>query len=360
MLFHGIRSSPSVDMLTLYLLSSMRAHPPSPYDFNFFGCSLPELYLKCLSPPPSLLAETPNSQQLSWSIDPPSAVECEVLRGSVLSQLQEWRNEREATYLEATHMQTNMSGSLDASTFVETLNHEEAMFYEHIADAQQGWSRLSDEDRRKRWHYECARAFAREQKEHKTTARRLEKAERDIRHLQEQIIQMNVQKPTAFQSPPPTLSLTRETISNLPGSSNWDYGGLMHKWRTRISSARSAQSPLPTSPKPSDIFRQHQVNGNGAHARPHRGDQRPQDNEHGPQSDEDEDLEDAPREEDNGEQAQKTDRQGSISKGVLDPHLRGGGPNEDEDAGGRMLRDLGTSYRGAGGDIGVNTVCTPH
>ncbi len=325
----------------------MRAHPQSPFEFNFFSLSLPEMYLQCLAPPPTLLAEPPKPHQLSWSIDPPDAEQCEALRACIASKLQDWRRGREHTHFGVSYLQNGMNGYSDPHPDIDSLKEEEASYYEHLSSTQSHWSQLPEAERQKQWHHALAKAFAREQEKHSTTTQKLDTAEQEILHLRTQLSQLTTrQRPPEFtQHPPPTLPLSREAISHLPNSQTWNYDTMTSKWRTRIISSRSTQHPLPTLPH--DLSTSTPVppqpnhpNGQTSHPQipnpSDHSDNLPHNDPHPPldEEDDDEDLADAPCDMDEDLDADgEIDQLDVLGKGVLDPHLRGGGDGDDNEAG---------------------------
>lgn len=227
----------------------------------------------------------------------------------------------------------------------ESLSIEEARHYDRLSDVQLEWSKLSDEERQKDWHRACAQAFAREKEKHDATSAALERAEQEIQHLRSQLAQITQkqQRPEFTQYPTSTLPISRATVSHLSFPPQWSPDSFINKWKTRIQSARSTQHSLPP------LYLNHHTSASHPNGRPHAGgDQRPQDNEQDLAEDEDDDLEDAPGEDDDGIELDEA------MKGRLDPHLRGNGDDRtylrDGDAGaGRMLMELGR--RGEGGGV---------
>lgn len=329
--------------------SSSRAHPSSPFDFNFFRLSLPEMYLQCLPSPPELLVESTIPQHSSWSIDAPSTADCEVLRGWLEGKLYDWRRRRDNLQFGNPSLQNGLNVNSPTHPNGESMNKEEALYYSHLADAHQEWTRLSEKERQKIWHIKCATAFAHEREKHENSKRALEQAEQEIQLLRAQLAQINNQQltPEFAQYPTSILPLSREASSYLPPeSSSWTFASIINKWKTRIQSSRSSQHPLPFSLWSSTTPTQNHTNGGGPYPHAHRGNQRPQDNENDVHSDEDQDLTDAPGEDDTVEEGHDghPDR---MNRGVLDPHLRdrGGGAVIDGQslAGSRMLMELGTT-----------------
>lgn len=329
----------------------MHAHPSLPFEFNFLACSLPEIYLKSLSPPPELLLGSPDLHKTSWPIDPPSSTDCNALHESVIARLREWRRRQQSTDIASAYTQNGVNEDNDEVATRNGSNTEESKYFAHLADVWKKWSQISDEDRRITWQYECAKAFARAQEKHVTTTQKLQQAEHEIFRLREEISQMKMQRHTSTTYPLSDLYMSQEALNKLPGSSAWDYESLVSRWRLKIQYARSAQSPLPSSSWSLQGAAQTHTNGYADHTQFGHKDPGYQDVEQDLHSNEDdEELEDAPGDEDDGQQEQTFNGQNGMTRGVLDPHLRGGGDlNEEEYAGGTTLMNLGSSYRSVNG-----------
>lgn len=232
----------------------------------------------------------------------------------------------------------------------EPRSEVEEKYYQYLLTVFDAWAMLPEKQKQDRWREECAKAFAREQEKHAETKRRLDFAEQEIQHLRSLLVQMH--HPTDFSGYPPTiLPISRETAVNLTNTQKWSFNALISKHRAQIQSNRSIQHPLPApSPwaAPTPNMNNNHTNGTPSYSQYPRGDQRPFHNEdHEVPSDEDEDLADAPGDEDDmGNQNPPMDR------GMLDPHLRDGNGNGEVDGegavGGRMLMGL-MEYDGAGG-----------
>ena len=321
----------------------MRAHPPSRFDFNFLSLSFPELCLQCLSAPQSLLAGPTIPDRFTWSLEVPKVAQYELLREWLDIKLKEWNRRLRSDMASSPNHQSNGTDGHQADS--NGLGNEDTAYYQHLSTTYENWKALSDKQRQETWRVDCFKAFAREEEKHKATKRNLHLAEQEIQHLRYQLAQMR-HPPEYSIYPPSTLPISREAVTHLPNSSAWAFDSILFKWKTRIQSSRSTQHPLPplspwASATPTNLNSNH-TNGNLSYPQPHRGDQRPHHNaDHDPESDEDEELADAPGEEDVLDQGQN-------QRQVLDPHLRGGGDDVGEKidmdgerhAGGRMLMGL--------------------
>ena len=319
----------------------MRAHPPSPFDFNFFSLSFPELCLQCLSAPQSLLVGSTVPDRFSWSLEAPRQIYYDILREWLGSKLKELQPRGKSHHFPNQIIQPN--GINGHSQDPESIGEVEERFYQHLTSVYESWRGLPEKQRQESWRTECAKAFAREQEKHKQTKRSLELAEQEIQHLRSQLAHKNPYDQsteyTNFGISP--LPLTRETTRNIPDLPS--YEALLSRWRTRLAHQRSVQIPLPP---PSPWATATPLNPTGKHMNghhhypppPQRDDQPQPDHEQDQVSDEDEDLADAPGDDDISEQQQQ---QLGMDKGVLDPNLRDGDGVEDLDGeGGRVLMEL--------------------
>ena len=222
------------------------------------------------------------------------------------------------------------------------------MYYEHLSKAHHKWVELSAQAREQQWHYECAKAYAREQEQHQATVRSLEHAEQEIKLLRSQIAQMNSNNlpPEFIQFPPAALPFTSEAISYLSdvNAPFYDSDAFIAKWKSRIRSARSTQMSLPASSWPPS----HQpTNSNGSNRFEFLQRATVREVQESAQEQEDDaggDLEDAPGEEDDDAYDQQQERK------ALDPHLKSQeGVEQTQLRGSRRLMGLGTRFRGSGG-----------
>ena len=321
--------------------SSMRAHPPSPFDFNFFSLSFPELCLQCLSAPHTLLAGSAVPDRFSWPVEAPKPIYHDILREWIGSKLKDLQLREMSYHFPNQNFQPN--GTNGHSQESAIIGEVDGKYYQHLTSAYETWKALPEKQRQESWRTECAKAFAREQEKHKQSKRSLELAEQEIQHLRSQLAQRNPYdhstEYTHFSVSP--LPLSRETTKHIPELPS--YEALLSRWRTRLAHQRSVQTPLPppspwataTPPNPSH----HHMNGHHqCPPPPQRDDHQPRDNELDQASDEDEDLADAPGDDDISEQQQQ---QLGMDKGMLDPNLRDGDGAEDMNGeGGRVLMGL--------------------
>ena len=321
-------------------MCSMRAHPPSPFDFNFFSLSFPELCLQCLSAPHTLLAASAVPDRFSWSVEAPKPIYHDLLREWLGSKLKDWQRQGKSHHFPNQIFQPN--GTNGHSQNSESIGELEEKYYQHLTSVYETWKALPEKQRQESWRTECAKALAREQEKNKETKRFLELADQEIQHLRFQQAQRNPYNHsieyTRFGVS--SLPISRETTKHLPDLPN--YEALLSRWRTRIAHQRSVQNPLPppspwaaaTPPNPNT----NHINGTHPYPPPfQRDDHQQPHNEQDQASDEDEDLADAPGDDDISEQQQQL----GMDKGMLDPNLRdGGGAGDMDGEGGRVLMGL--------------------
>ena len=261
--------------------------------------------------------------ELAWSIDPPSAKHCELLRGWLSSKLCDWRRRREYAFLNNPCLHEPTNRPLNAQSEDEVIKQEEASYYGHLDTAFKTWSELTDRDRQEKWHYDCATAFAREREKHQVTLKRLDQAEQEIQQLRVRLEQsaQGLVMSDASNYPTTTVPLSREAISHLPDSSTWEYNALVSKWRKRLQSARSNQQTLSTHGWDPSTLRRDHTNGYPPPSVTQHEDSWPsQDGERDAQGDDDDELGDAPGE---GilDQAGIPDHTAFQEGTILDPNL---------------------------------------
>lgn len=229
----------------------MRAHPQSPFDFNLFSLSFPAMCLRCLSTPPQLSFGATFSKQRSWSVDPPTFYHCEALRRWLDTKLRDWRIRRKALgIVRPTEYTTNGHG--DGTPIWSLLDpeadeHEEACT-KHLNDAFQSWQNLSELQKHERWHSECVTALTHEQDRHRETRDRMERLEREVQNLQTELNERtHNQNPSTI---PLSQQAALQTFDSASDLAAWDYDKLITRWRTRIQNERSQQYPLPAPPTP--------------------------------------------------------------------------------------------------------------
>ena len=194
----------------------------------------------------------------------------------------------------------------------------------HLLSVYQVWKSLSDEQKQETWRLECQRALAQEQEAHNSTNARLAMVEQQLHHLQAQLDQGKTYKQPIellyFQTS--IMPLSHETLDELnndPVVPNLDYESAILKWKTRIRNERNTQQPLPSAPPvskplwPQTLAAKPFTNGIAAPPmQPHRGDQHAQQHNDGTtdmdhetppdEIDNDEDLVDAPGDDDDEEE----------------------------------------------------------
>lgn len=327
-------------MLT-WSTSSLLAHPPTPFAFNFFSLSFPELCLQCLSAPHTLLTGSAVPDRFSWSVEAPKPVYHDLLREWLGLKLKDWQRQRKSHLFPNQVAQPNgTNGHLQDP---DCLGELEEKYYQHLTSVYESWRALPDKQRQDSWRTECAKALAREQEKHDQTKRSFELAEQEIQHLRSQLSPRNPYDHstdyTHFGNP--ALALSRETTKHLPNLPS--YEALLSRWRTRVAHQRSRQYPLPppspwaTASTPSS--NKNHINGTHQYPPPpQRNNHQQPDSEQDQVSDEDEDLADAPGDDDISEQQQE---QLGLDKGMLDPNLQDGDEVGDiEGKGGRVLMGL--------------------
>ena len=278
-----------------------------------------------------------------WSSDAPQLAHYEHLQERLGTRLKDWQRQHQPRFGVNTTPQNGTNGHMQDHSDDEQLRLMEEKYYQHLSTAFDAWKALSEKQKQERWREECAKAFAREQEKHLETQRKLDLAEQEIQRLRSRFDQIH--QPPEFSSfPPSTLPISRETAANISEPRKWTPEHLISKWKTRIQTSRSAQHPLPApSPwataTPPNLNSNH-TNGNSTFAQFRaRGDQQPYHNDD-PEapSDEDEDLADAPGDEE--ELDQQHNQHQTIGKGMLDPHLRDGNGDGEGHAGGGMLMGI--------------------
>ena len=316
-----------------------RAHPPSPFDFNFFSLSFPALCLKCLSAPQSLLSspEIPDPHT-TWTVDIPKIAHYDILRDWVEDKLKSWHRLRQPQFGPDHIFQPNGTNGHTQEQSNSDVLHDIEMYKRHLTASYDAWKMITDKKKQETWLHEFAKTFVSELENHKETKSRLDLAEQEIQHLRSQLAQTH-HPPEAAMYQPSTLPITRSTTDHLPTADVFNYEGLLSKWKTKIQTSRSIQQPLPplspwaTATTPTNLNDNH-TNGTTYPQQDHN--ERPSHggNHRESPSDEDEDLADAPGDEDDIGQHNGMDR------GVLDPNLRDTDADGEGTAGGRLLMDL--------------------
>lgn len=289
------------------------------------------------------MSTSPNPGQPSWPVETPGADQLRHLETWLRLRLDGWKQRRHPSDGDDRH---NMNGiNSDATHHRPTQDIDrEKQYTNHLLTAYQIWESLSGEQKRESWHLECQRAFTREQEAHKATNARLERVEQQLHQLQLHQMQAplderrgyrQVLEPSPLQ--PSTMLLSHEVLDELNNHRavpDWDHESAILKWKTRIQNERSTQQPLPNVSASNILWPQifdakSHTNGVAPPAQARRGDQRVHHND-GPDidhelpnmNDNDEDLVDAPGDDDDEGSVQchpMADR--VIDDRVLDPEL---------------------------------------
>ncbi|KAL9581841.1 MAG: hypothetical protein Q9203_005738 [Teloschistes exilis] len=286
--------------------ASMRARPPAPFDFDFFRLNFPGLCLRCMLPPRSMSSHHSNLGQETWPLEPPGPSEFEFVKRYTFAKLQEWK---------ATIAQDNTYSDHAVEpdqVLSDSIAKEEATYQLHCVHAYNNWQRLSQEQRQEEWHLECQKAYAAEYDRHQDTRDRLDQLEQEIHQLRDRL---NNHPPDTQQRPSPRsfadtlLPLSRATaatISNSPQTHelhHWDYDRIVGKWKHQIQSQRAVQQSLP--PPLPHAWSSPNRPLNGTPSVYHHQSSYP---EEGDNEMEDEDLADAPGEEEEEPARGKRDR----------------------------------------------------
>ena len=311
-------------------MSSMRARPQSPFDFNLFSLSFPAMCLRCLSSPPALSFGASFSKQRSWSIDPPTFFHFEALRRWLDAKLRDWRIRRKALGIVRAPEQANVNGherhTPSWSIVDPDADEHEEICTRHLHEAYQAWQELSEPQKHERWHAECVTALTQEQDRHRETRDRMERIEREVQNLQAELNERN--RPQAPSTIPLSQQTACQTFDSTADLEGWDYDKLISKWRTRIENERVQQYALPAPPTPKTVPSPDSVrsplysNGTEACHQQHQHQQQQQETtashmKYGLEGmGEDEDLVDAPGEADDTEPLEL------MEPSLLDPKIR--------------------------------------
>ena len=276
----------------------------------------------------------------SWSIEAPKLDHYELLRDWVENKLKSWHRLRQSQFSPNHNNRPNGTNGYFNEPNSAQIAADIEKYKEHLANSYDLWKSISDKKKQDIWLDECAKAFIREQEKHNETKRKLDLAEQKIQLLRAQLFQKS-QSPDSQMYPPSMLPITREMTDQLPNSDSFNYESLLSKWKTRIQSTRSIQQPLPplspwATATPTNLNSNH-TNGNSYAAQRQQSgpDRHPNyGNDAENPSDEDEDLADAPGDEDDLAQPN------AMEKGMLDPSLESAHLDGEGQAGGRMLMGL--------------------
>ena len=295
-------------------MASLRAQPRNLFDFNWFNQSFPAICLRCLSAPVALVTNPRFPGRPSWPVEPPGVDELRHLEHWLKSRLDSWKKRRRPLGGDSHHKTNGANGHAIHPQPTQEVD-EGKEYMNHLLSVYQTWKSLSEEQKQQDWRLECQKALAREQEAHNSTTARLEMVEQQLRHLRAQLDQgRNHQQSTELLSQDALDELNNDVVV-----SSWDPESAILKWKTRIrnvrNDVRNIQQPLPNAPISKPLWSQTVVAKpltNGAAPpmqappmQPHRSDQRVHQNdapdlEHEPpdEVDNDEDLVDAPGDDD--------------------------------------------------------------
>lgn len=263
----------------------------------------------------------------------------------LFAKLQEWK-----ARLAQGDQYSDQNGAADQQ-LGDNFSKEEATYQHHFLEAFNSWQKLSPETRHEQWRLECQKAYAEEYDRHQGTRDRLDQLEQEIHRLRDQLDQQKAGHiPADFEIS--SIPVSRTTMAAVKSEGlhelqHWDYDHLLEKWKHRIHEQRSTQHPLPTVPSLSP--------GRPLNGTPSAYDHRALEDQHSYQDDddkemEDEDLVDAPGEDEDEDVTGTTSRNGMVDREVLDPDLRHS--NGSLDDGGRMLMEL-KGFQEANGEGGT-------
>lgn len=250
----------------------------------------------------------------SWPVEPPGADQLRHLELWLKSRVDSWKKRRRPQGGDSHHKTNGTNGHAIQPQPTQQEADAEKEYMDHLQSAYQVWKSLSDEQKQETWRSECQRAFAREQEAHSSTTARLDMVEQQLRHLRAQLDQgRNYQQPIELsQFPVSIMPLSHEALDELNSDvvSNWDHESAILKWKTRIRNERNIQQPLPSAPISKPLWSQTsltkpltngaapsmQPHGNDQHV--HRNDRAEMEHETPDEVDNDEDLVDAPGDDD--------------------------------------------------------------
>ena len=265
------------------------------------------------------------SRERSWSIEPPSSYHLEALRRWLDTKLRDWRIRRRASGIARPTKSASTNGHRSPSSILSLSDPEadehETLCIKHLNDAYQNWQNLSEMQKHEKWHSECVAALTQEQDRHRQTKDRIERLERHVQSLQSELNERSSRVvPTNF---PISLQTAIQTLDSATDLAEWDYDKLIQKWQSRILKERSTQRPLPpltafNIPNPDTAQSPPYIDGAHLYTRPQQQGSSDGHNQDGTDGvEEEEDLVDAPGDEDDAETPTFIDRD------LLDPTLRG-------------------------------------
>lgn len=239
-------------------------------------------------------------------------------------------------------------------------------YSKHLSCMYQAWKSLSEIQKQENWRLECQRAFTWEREKHRETEAKLDHAQQEVQHLRAQLEQQSDhQRLTEFSHfPPATMPLSREALRALGDHHNlseWSYEATILKWKARIQYERNFQRPLPNlmaTTWPASMEAGPLTNGTPypqLHSHHRRMlDHNAYDAEHD-LSEDDEDLADAPGDDDEDEELTTSNRIASeaiMDRRMLDPHLRDRLDMATKSAKGIVRNGDGDGYSGGRDSMG--------
>lgn len=289
-----------------------------------------------------------NLGQETWPLEPPGPAEYEYMKRYVFAKLQEWK-----ARITQDGQDNGAIGDIDQQ-LADNLANEEAVHQQHFNQAYNNWQRSTQEKKVEEWRLECQKAYAEEYDRHQDTRERLEQLEQEIHHLRERLNQGKNGQSSSSGFEVSAVPLSRTTINSFSAQQarelqHWDYDRLLDKWKERIQQQRSTQHPLPTVGPWSPDNRP--TNGNSSAYEHHPLDDQQHSYHNGEYNEiEDEDLADAPGEDEDEDLTSAAAHNGMMTRDVLDPTLRPGSGTVDN--GGRILMEL-KGFQGANGNGSV-------
>lgn len=328
--------------------------PSTPFDFEFFTQTFPSLCLRCLTAPTTNSSSQLISGPTSWVTSLPRLAQRESLRQRITFQIGYWRKNR-LVAPNAVGVNGTAAGSNRHNIDGNEIDEDVVPYHIYLDSVYQHWTQLPDMEQKEHWHLECLQALAREQQEHGLTHAKLERAQQDAANLRIQLDRLNkCQQPREYiLFPPKQLSISRDvakSVSENGMSDELDHEVLIGKWKSRVQVNRNTQKPLPQPPQLSTPSDSNHPN--------HLYDTRLlNDEDVGHEACSDDDLMDAPGDEDEELVGHGRAPTAQMERGMLDPKLREHDGEESMQGvniegggfgGGRLLAEL-RNYAGVNG-----------
>lgn len=269
-------------------------------------------------------------------MEPPGHEQFQDLELWLESKLVKWKQKQDTTNGYNNEKLNGINGHGIQPQKAAESDVEKEAYIKHLSNTYQSWRNLTEKQKLEIWRLDLQKALVREQESHHQAVTRLDRAEQEIHHLRAQLNQRNnyQQSPEFSAFPPSTMPLSREALDIVDQGRDlleWDYEAAIAKWKTRILNNRSVQQPLPnvTVPNawPQIMDTGSFTNGTSHHTQARHAELNSHHNneiivDH-TLSEEDEDLADAPGDDDEEMHVQnQTSRNTTMDRRVLDPHLR--------------------------------------